>query len=96
MISILIYIALIIYGLYLYRCNDPWAIKFTSLMGLALIVAIWESVSANYLDLSVGVRKMETILISSIRLVLIIVLFSFATKELAPYLKNRFRKKRND
>ena len=65
----LIYIAGIIYGFYFYRRNEPWAIKFIILCGLLLIMSTWESVSANYLDLSVEVRKIETILIGSGRVV---------------------------
>ena len=59
-------------------------------------MSTWESVSANYLDLSVEVRKMETIIIGSIRLVVIIFLcIEFAKAIIIPYL-NRFRKKKND
>ena len=92
----LMYIAGIIYGLYLYRCNEPGAIKFIILAGLLLIMSTWESVSANYLDLSVEVRKIETIIIGSGRAVVIVLLVTeFAKAIIIPYM-NRFRKKKND
>ena len=96
MIYKLIYIALIIYGIYLYRCKEPWAINFISLMGLALVVSIWESASLNYLDLSAEVRKIETILIGAVRVVVSIILISFAMKWIVIHMKNRFRKKKNN
>ena len=97
MIHELIYIAGIIYGFYFYRRNEPWAIKFIILAGLLLIMSTWESVSANYLDLSVEVRKIETILIGSGRVVVFILLVTeLAKDDIVPYLKNRFRKKKND
>ena len=96
MIYKLIYIAGIIYGFYFYRRNEPWAIKFIILCGLFLIMSTWESVSANYLDLSVEVRKIETILIGSVRLVVIIVFVTELAKDIVPYLRNRFRKKKDD
>ena len=95
MISVLMCVALVIYGLYLYRCKDPWAIKFTSLMGLLLVLSVWKYVSLNYLELSVGVRKIETIIIGSGRVAVFILLVTkFAKDDIIPYLKNRFRKKR--
>ena len=59
------------------------------------MLSVWKYVSLNYLELSVGVRKIETIIIGSGRVAVFILLVTkFAKDDIIPYLKNHFRKKR--
>ena len=97
MIPELICVALILYELYIRKkYNESCGKNFIIFIGLLLVSLVWESLSLNYLELSTGVRKIETIVIVFVRAVVTIFLgIGFAKAIIIPYL-NRFRKKKND